>query len=141
MNNERIQHFSLQQKIDYKRTLKYTWPKKYFNFIPSLMTETTTRVSSWERAYPKHRKIPRKTSVVCSSLGESWLLPQWISPNFGKLVEQLFCRIYVNSYSCHFEKQKQPPEVFYKKKMLLKFRNIHRKTSVFELLFNKVAGL
>ena len=37
-------------------------------------------------------------------------------------------------------KQKQPTEVFYKKNCFYKFRNIHRKTTVFESLFNKVAG-
>ena len=26
VNNERIPHFSFQQKIDYEQTLNYTWP-------------------------------------------------------------------------------------------------------------------
>ena len=38
----------------------------------------------------------------------------------------------------HF--QKQPPEVFRKKSYSQKFRNIHKKTPVFESLFNKVTG-
>ena len=37
--------------------------------------------------------------------------------------------------------QKQSPEVFCKKKCSLKVRKFHRKTSVLESLFNKVAGL
>ena len=37
--------------------------------------------------------------------------------------------------------QKQPPEVFYKKRCSSKFRRIHRKTPVPENFFNKVAGL
>ena len=37
--------------------------------------------------------------------------------------------------------QKQPPEVFCKKRCSWKFRKIHRKTPVPESLFNKVAGL
>ena len=37
--------------------------------------------------------------------------------------------------------QKQPPEVFYKKRCSYKFRKIHRKTPVPESLFNKVAAL
>ena len=37
--------------------------------------------------------------------------------------------------------EKQSLEVFYKKICSQKFPNIHRKTSVLESLFNKVAGL
>ena len=37
--------------------------------------------------------------------------------------------------------QKQPPEVFYKKRCSDKFHKIHRKTPVSESFFNKVAGL
>ena len=37
--------------------------------------------------------------------------------------------------------KKQPPEVFYKKAVLKKFLNIHRKIPVFESLLNRVAGL
>ena len=37
--------------------------------------------------------------------------------------------------------QKQLPEMFYKKKMFLKFRKFHRKTPALESLFNEVAGL
>ena len=35
--------------------------------------------------------------------------------------------------------QKQPPEMFYRKSCFLKFRNIHRKTPVFESPFNRFA--
>ena len=37
--------------------------------------------------------------------------------------------------------QKQPPEVFCKKKVFLKLLQFHRKTPVLECLFNNVAGL
>ena len=37
--------------------------------------------------------------------------------------------------------QKQPPEVFCKKRCSLKSRKFHRKTPVFESLFNNFAGL
>ena len=37
--------------------------------------------------------------------------------------------------------QNQPPEVFYKKAVLKKFRNTHMKTPVLKSLFNKVTGL
>ena len=37
--------------------------------------------------------------------------------------------------------QKQPPEVFCKKRCSKKFHKIHKKTPVPESLFNKVAGL
>ena len=37
--------------------------------------------------------------------------------------------------------QKEPPEVFYKKRCSKKFGTIHRKTLVLEFLFNKVADL
>ena len=37
--------------------------------------------------------------------------------------------------------QKQPPEVFYKKRCSDKFHKIHRKTPASESFFNKVAGL
>ena len=37
--------------------------------------------------------------------------------------------------------QKQPPEVFYKKGVLLNFEKTHRKAPVLESLLNKVAGL
>ena len=39
------------------------------------------------------------------------------------------------------EVQKQPPDVFYKKRCSQKFRNIHKKTPVSESLFKRVAGL
>ena len=37
--------------------------------------------------------------------------------------------------------QKQPPEVFYEKSCFKNFCNIHRKTPLLELLFNKIGGL
>ena len=37
--------------------------------------------------------------------------------------------------------QKQPPELFSKKRYFLKFSKIHRKTPVPEPLFNEVTGL
>ena len=40
-----------------------------------------------------------------------------------------------------WKKQKQPLEVFYGKRWSQKFCNIHRKTSVLESLFNKIAVL
>ena len=43
---------------------------------------------------------------------------------------------------CHcYIQQKQPPEVFCKKRCSKKFRKIHRKTPVSGSLFNKVEGL
>ena len=61
----------------------------------------------------------------------------------------IILKIYVINfpiYICHqipdeFKVQKQPPVVFWKKKISEKLRNIHRKTSVLESLFNKVTGL
>ena len=40
-----------------------------------------------------------------------------------------------NTKMCIFKEQKQPPEVFYKKAVHKKIRNIHRKTPVLESLF------
>ena len=39
------------------------------------------------------------------------------------------------------QKQKQPPEVFCKKRCSQKFHKTHRKTPAPDLFFNKVAGL
>ena len=39
------------------------------------------------------------------------------------------------------EVQKQPPEMFYKKRCSEKYHKIHRKAPVPESLFNKIAGL
>ena len=55
------------------------------------------------------------------------------------------CQTFMMELSCQlilqksFMIQKQPPEVLFRKKLFLKFRNIHRKTPVLESLFNKVA--
>ena len=49
---------------------------------------------------------------------------------------QIICQVYTRSA----RHKSSRPEVFCKK-VLLKFRKIHRKTSVPESLFNKVAGL
>ena len=56
-----------------------------------------------------------------------------------------FCRVCLSdvSKSTYLEHvaQNQPPEVFYKKAVLKKFRNTHMKTPVLKSLFNKVTGL
>ena len=57
-----------------------------------------------------------------------------------KVFHKCFSSILYKSKKQLFEGQKQPPEVFYKKRCSLKFRKIHRKTPVPESLFNKVAG-
>ena len=78
-------------------------------------------------------------------------------PPFGtSAIGRFYCilKIYVINfpiypiYICHqildkSKVQKQPPvEIFFKKvKFSLKIRNIHRKISVLESLFNKVTGL
>ena len=54
-----------------------------------------------------------------------------------KVFHKCFSSILYKSKKQLFEGQKQPPEVFYKKRCSLKFRKIHRKTPVPESLFKK----
>ena len=53
-----------------------------------------------------------------------------------------FSKFEIMQWNGVINKQKQPPEVFYKKRCSKKFHKIHRKVSVLEFLFfNEVAGL
>ena len=57
------------------------------------------------------------------------------------LQQKYLYSIYLFGFSYLFWQQKQPPQVFCKKDVLKNFRNVYRKTSALDSLFNKVAGL
>ena len=42
MNNEHISHFSFQQKIDYERTLNYTWSNEGFIWVGAVSLTINT---------------------------------------------------------------------------------------------------
>ena len=104
-------------------------------------------------------RTPPDDCILCLSVNFQMLLRSPVlQSTSGKLISSTSCQISTTRYrnkvfhKCFstmlyknkkqlFKGQKQPPEMFHKKRYSQNFCNIHRKTPAPESPFNKVAGL